>query len=133
MEATVIAAGGFAGGEVAEDVVLLEAAHRVTDRLAATGADAHVDVADEGRGKGQGLDGPLVAPERAPFLPRGQFHELAGAVRPEAGQGPAVGREGHGREHRARVREKGGGRVILAGGLADGLRRLRAAAEGKTG
>ena len=40
---------------------------------------------------------------------------------------------GHGREHRARVREKGGGRVILAGGLADGLRRLRAAAEGKTG
>ncbi|HMM34886.1 MAG TPA: HAD-IIIA family hydrolase [Thermoanaerobaculia bacterium] len=40
---------------------------------------------------------------------------------------------GHGREHRTRVLEKGGGRVILAGGLADGLRRLRAAAEGTEG
>ena len=36
---------------------------------------------------------------------------------------------GHGREQRAAVREKGGGRVILAGGLADGLRKLRAAAQ----
>lgn len=38
---------------------------------------------------------------------------------------------GHGRAHRERVRERGGGRVILAGGLADGLRKLRAAAEGR--
>ena len=37
---------------------------------------------------------------------------------------------GHGREHRAAVREKGAGKVILAGGLADGLKRLRAVAEG---
>jgi histidinol-phosphate phosphatase family protein len=36
---------------------------------------------------------------------------------------------GHGRAHRAAVREKGAGRVILAGSLADGLRKLRAAAE----
>jgi D-glycero-D-manno-heptose 1,7-bisphosphate phosphatase len=36
---------------------------------------------------------------------------------------------GHGREQRAEVRAKGGGRVILAGGLADGLRKLRVAAE----
>ena len=40
---------------------------------------------------------------------------------------------GHGREHRAAVLAKGAGRVILAGGLADGLRRLRAAAEGRRG
>lgn len=37
---------------------------------------------------------------------------------------------GHGRDERAAVREKGGRRVILAGGLADGLKRLRKAAEG---
>ena len=39
---------------------------------------------------------------------------------------------GHGREQRASVRSKGAGRVLLAGGLADGLRKLRAAAEGRT-
>jgi histidinol phosphatase-like enzyme len=38
---------------------------------------------------------------------------------------------GHGREQRAAVREKGGGKVILAGGFADGLRKLRAVAEGR--
>lgn len=38
---------------------------------------------------------------------------------------------GHGREHRAEVLAKGEGRVLLAGGLADGLRKLRAAAEGR--
>ena len=38
---------------------------------------------------------------------------------------------GHGRDERAAVREKGRGRVILAGGLADGLRKLRQAAEGR--
>lgn len=39
---------------------------------------------------------------------------------------------GHGREQRPAVRERGAGRVILAGGLADGLRKLRAAAGRRT-
>jgi D-glycero-D-manno-heptose 1,7-bisphosphate phosphatase len=38
---------------------------------------------------------------------------------------------GHGREQRASVLERGGGRVLLAGSLADGLRKLRSAAEGR--
>lgn len=39
---------------------------------------------------------------------------------------------GHGREQRPAVREKGAGRVILAGGLADGLRKLRETAGRRT-